>query len=304
MAEKRERTEEQKQRARERKREVRQRNVENGLCMNCGKFPPMEGVVLCKRCRDRRNATKRKLYENRTFEQRLAEAEKERMVRERWENTGLCTGCGQRPPVEGRKRCEVCIEKERTYYEKTKNIRNKNRRRLFADRKARGICIQCGVKDAMPGKSRCGECLAYQASVENRCRERKTDEQMREKRRKNTEHERLVREQRAKDGLCIKCARKKPDDGYLTCETCRAADRSRKAAGKIPRNEWPDYGLCYICGKNPIGKNPDGEQMRVCTGCRDRIMEKTVNSGSEANLTSRAAYIDRNRREHKRIFLK
>lgn len=274
------------------------------MCMSCGKVPPVDGMVLCQRCRERRNAAKKKYYANRTFVQRLNEAERERNRRKAWAESGLCSVCGQRPPMEGKKRCEVCIEKERAYYDKTRDNTNAKRRDIRAERKTRGICIQCGVRDAMPGKSRCGECLAYQASVENRRRERMAEEEIKEKRRKNTEHERKVREQRYKDGLCSKCGKKKPDDGYMTCEMCRVAERRRKASGKIPRSEWPNYGLCYICGKNPIGKNPDGEQMRVCTDCRDRIMEKTVNSGSEANLTSRAAYIDRNRREHKRIFLK
>ena len=69
----------------------------NGLCVNCGKNPPLSPFIACKSCREKQKASKAKL---RAY--RLANR--------------LCVRCGKRIPVSNSKNCSACNEKWRKHY--------------------------------------------------------------------------------------------------------------------------------------------------------------------------------------------
>lgn len=75
--------------------------------------------------------------------------------RERLE-AGLCTACGQRPPVDGIKRCKPCREIAREY-----------ERERAAVRRQLSLCVRC-AEPAAPGRTLCQRHLdaaaAYQRS--------------------------------------------------------------------------------------------------------------------------------------------
>ena len=92
-----------------------------GLCPECGKCPPASELSVCAPCGDRRRAAERarhakasaagKPYGGRDPEKRrkLAREKSARRARKRLE-AGLCTRCGKRPPVDGGRTCDVCLE--------------------------------------------------------------------------------------------------------------------------------------------------------------------------------------------------
>ena len=66
---------------------------EAGLCIQCGKQPPLEWRKSCPACLE------------------LARISSVRRYRAR-EAAGLCTTCGKRPPTERRKMCAPCRQKD------------------------------------------------------------------------------------------------------------------------------------------------------------------------------------------------
>ncbi len=73
---------------RERRAEFRAR----GGCAECGR-PTLPGRTKCKE-----HALYRAAWEEKTRDARIA--------------AGLCVACGKRPPKEGRRQCEECIERD------------------------------------------------------------------------------------------------------------------------------------------------------------------------------------------------
>lgn len=79
---------------------------------------------------------------------------KARVFREQWNSQGLCYNCREhRPVAEGRKRCEVCI-----------NRYNSFSRERYARRKAAHKCVICGTPIAPDeiGKAYCAACRERQ----------------------------------------------------------------------------------------------------------------------------------------------
>ena len=108
--------------------------LEAGLCIRCGKRPPVEDGTTCQPCRDKRQAAERKQY----AERRAA---------------GLCTRCGG-PVHDGLSRCAPCAAiEEATKCPERKNARS---RQLYAERRVAGLCTACGAPSQ--GASRCAPC--------------------------------------------------------------------------------------------------------------------------------------------------
>ena len=119
-------------RAKSKRRQKERR--EAGLCIRCGKQPPVEGGTTCAPCRDKRQAAERRQYEERRTE-------------------GLCTRCGG-PVLDGLSRCGPCaVIEEASKCPERKNARS---RKLYAERRARGLCTSCGAPSQ--GAARCAPC--------------------------------------------------------------------------------------------------------------------------------------------------
>ena len=108
--------------------------LEAGLCIRCGKQPPVEGGTTCVPCREKRQAAERRQY----AERRAA---------------GQCTRCGG-PVHDGLSRCARCaVIEEASKCPERKNARS---RELYAERRAQGLCTTCGAPSQ--GASRCAPC--------------------------------------------------------------------------------------------------------------------------------------------------
>ena len=105
-----------------------------GLCIRCGRQPPVEGGTTCTPCRAKRQAAEKRQYAERRA-------------------GGLCTRCGG-PAFDGLSRCGPCTVIE----DAGRNPERKNAasRRRYAERRARGLCTACGAPSQ--GASRCAPC--------------------------------------------------------------------------------------------------------------------------------------------------
>ncbi len=117
--------------------------TEAGLCIRCGKHPPVEGGTTCAPCREKRQAAERHQY----AERRAA---------------GRCTRCGGQVH-DGLSRCAPCAAiEEATKCPERKNARS---RKLYAERRAAGLCTACGAPSQ--GDARCAPCAkrSYEGSA-------------------------------------------------------------------------------------------------------------------------------------------
>ena len=160
---------------------------------------------------------------------------------------GICTHCGKPNPTPGKGFCPDCWEKE------------KKRRKLVKEYlKKRGICVSCGKNPAEPNRVQCMECAGKRM---DRYYEQggNTDKQ----RERNREYWREKSKQRRADGVCIRCGKRKPEEGKATCRHCLNKNKLYKERHreKVIRSQRTLYGLCYICGK------PALPNMGVCKDC-------------------------------------
>lgn len=107
---------------------------EAGLCIRCGRRPPVDGGTTCEPCREKRQAAEKRQYAARRA-------------------AGLCTRCGA-PVRDGLSRCAPCtVIDEAGRNPERKNARS---RKLYAERRAAGLCTACGAPSQ--GASRCAPC--------------------------------------------------------------------------------------------------------------------------------------------------
>lgn len=158
----------------------------------------------------------------------------------------MCPKCGKENPTPERSMCPDCAARN-------SELRKQNRK--YHERI--GICTHCGKNPAEPNKKLCYECLGqFQDSYSEKG---KTDEQ----KEKDRLRKRQLKQTRIENGLCPRCGKHQSQNGGL-CQRCRAYLKNYRDKNRcdLSRSERPDYGICYICGKNPTIKGK-----KVCDKC-------------------------------------
>lgn len=207
---------------------------------------------------------------------------------------GLCPCCGK-PVDRYAVYCSKCAEKlnarSREYRRTPEALEQYHAHQRIYDREKReylkeiGVC-KCG-KEVAIGFTSCPDCLEKdrqkkeQKRVSNR---QEYNEYMKEYRKNQTQKRRA-------EGLCTRCGKKLTDTSKATCAECRVKMRKQKNkrnAGKIPRSEWIENGMCYHCGKPVM----DGK--KVCPECYERnmkLLEKA--NASPAGIEAKRQYEER-----------
>jgi len=93
------------------RRAKRQKNIENGLCRDCGAmdYRVSRGMKLCARCQRRRDKKAQ------TYQKSGKRSEWQRNRREQFIAAGMCAKCGRNPPEEGKLQCTDCLVRQRIY---------------------------------------------------------------------------------------------------------------------------------------------------------------------------------------------
>ena len=152
---------------RERDRRLREERIAAGTCPKCGASPPEPDRRLCAECGEKRRRADRARYarakasgalyggKRSDAKRRSGRAGSKRRYHAR-RAAQLCAKCGQRPPAQGRSRCEACLDR-----------RNDRERELWAVRRAQAACGACG-DPAQDGAARCKTCARLQAGRPSR----------------------------------------------------------------------------------------------------------------------------------------
>jgi hypothetical protein len=142
--------------------------------------------------------------------------------------------------------------------------------------KEHGICVRCHHEKAIKGKTLCPECTD-KVSVENKKRYLANKEKFNE--RKKKQHKDLY-ERRKANGVCVRCGKRPPKDGLLSCTQCLIKQAKYKAEAferKGGTHRWLaiDLGLCAVCCKSPKMNDK-----KVCKQCYDHICTAAKATGA------------------------
>ena len=196
---------------RERSRRQAEQRREAGLCGKCGCTSVEPDRRTCEPCLEKKREADRRRY-HKAKDAGLkyggkSVATKRKVARiasrkrhEARRDSGMCTGCGQHPPVEGGTTCEPCLI-----------ARREADRTLYAARRAAGLCVRC-AGPTNGGGSRCAPCSVLES--EGRSAERKNEAARRRYWIRRTA------------GRCTDC--NAPSQGAARCDPCarRSYERS------------------------------------------------------------------------------
>ena len=123
----------------------------NHLCAECGKNSVPEGEKICPECR----AKRANLRKPRTDEQKKLFREKQNSLYIERVEQGICTRCGKRKAMPGKKKCGICLAKDAEIHRK-KYVDRPNIREY---RKENHLCYFCGNPIDLPtGNNICSAC--------------------------------------------------------------------------------------------------------------------------------------------------
>ena len=232
---------------RERHRRRTAERLARSICPKCGKTPAAPGRSVCAPCGERRRESERARYARgkaagepyggrKPESRRRSARERSRKRRRDRREAGLCTSCGDAPPVEGGRSCEPCREARRAV-----------ERELYAARRAAGLCGRCG-ETTFKGASLCVPCAAL---CDGRNQEKK-----------NAARRGRYARLRAL-GLCTDCGGES-SGGAARCEPC--ARRSYVSSGEhrgLPLYP-PRYTVVELATGEDHGTWDSWEEVAMC----------------------------------------
>lgn len=126
---------------------------ENHLCTECGKNKVPDGERICPECR-----AKRMSWIKITEEQKIRYAlrfrsQQKNLYQQRVEG-GICTRCGKRKALSGKKKCGICLEKDAEVHRR-KRMEKGNIRTFRAENH---LCYFCGNEIDLPSGNICSKC--------------------------------------------------------------------------------------------------------------------------------------------------
>lgn len=133
--------------------------------------------------------------------------------------------------------------------------------------KEHGICTRCHVEDAIKGQTRCANCAEIQREKSKERYQQTKEYHIAYSKRWS----KATYEERKSSGICVRCGKRPPQDGKLSCTQClikqaKYKENSFRRKGGTPRWLAIDIGLCAVCCKNPKMKDK-----KVCQSCYDSI---------------------------------
>ena len=116
-------------------RETRELRRLIGLCPTCGKEKLFGDEKQCITCRQKAHESRTPLTDEQKEKYRKRFSERQKSLREERKAAGICTRCGKRAAAPGRKKCEVCLEKDAELY------RRKSKVNIIEYRRENNLCF-------------------------------------------------------------------------------------------------------------------------------------------------------------------
>ena len=186
-----------------------------------------------------------------------------RHYRKRKEN-GLCPVCGKPLDREGHY-CSSCLEKNRIYHQENRDFFRENH-----------LCTECGKVKVFGDDKICPECRAKRQSW----RKPLTEEQKERYGLHFKSQQRMLYRERAENGICTRCGKRKVAPGKKKCSICleKDAEQHRKKYMDMPniKEFRKKNNLCYFCGN--VIDLPSGN---ICSKCQENFRKNGRKHGGE-----------------------
>lgn len=142
------------------------------------------------------------------------------------------------------------------------------------------ICISCCNENAERGRTKCIMCLAKDA--ERHAKKYDVPESRTKMNEANRKSYHKTRQERIEQGLCPRCGKRKPTEGYKMCAICRNKERihrenQRRQAGVMSIQIKLESDVCYFCGAERMKGH------KVCEKCYERQMKLMQNCHAHRN---------------------
>lgn len=124
----------------------------------------------------------------------------------------LCPECGKREIGDRATMCHTCQMRERRAY-----LRNK------------GICPECGKNELFGEEKTCIECRAKDAE---RAMQRYYSNHEKIRAYQNEAQHRF-KEKRKEEGICVRCGKRKAEEGRFRCKICLAKEANESRMRKL-----------------------------------------------------------------------
>lgn len=138
------------EKVREYRRQNRKFYRENHICSECGKNIVPNGESTCPECRAKR-ANLRKPHID---EQKKMFREKQNSLYMYRVEQGICTRCGKRKAISGKKKCGICLAKDAEIHRK----KYADRPNIREYRKENNLCYFCGDPIDLHMSNTCSKC--------------------------------------------------------------------------------------------------------------------------------------------------
>lgn len=155
----------------------------------------------------------------------------EKCYRNRREN-GLCPRCGKTLDRKGYF-CSSCLDKSNQYCRETRGFYRKI-----------GICPVCRKESLFGEERQCIECREKAYARRNPY----TEEQRERYNSRVRSRQKSLYHERAENGICTRCGKRKADSGRKKCGACREKEnqRRRKYTADAKKERYLN-GLCFFC---------------------------------------------------------
>ncbi len=148
----------------EKNRKYRQENRDfyrkNHICTVCGKEKVPDGERVCPECRAKRFSRKSATHEQKIRYSSHFRSQQNLLYQQRVEE-GICTRCGKRKALSGKKKCGICLGKDAEIHRRKRM--EKGNIRTF--RSENHLCYFCGNKIDLKSGNICSKC--YEKFREN-----------------------------------------------------------------------------------------------------------------------------------------
>lgn len=147
------------------------------------------------------------------------------------------------------------------------------------------ICVRCGSEEALPNRILCYECNEKNNKSSKKYKETKED-----KREYYKEYYKQKRQKAGKEGICIRCFRRKSIPGSKQCIECKEHARKtyleKKLKSKITKTEEKEYlNKCRICGAEEVVKDK-----KVCINCYQYLIKNISKATKKATEKNKSHY--------------
>lgn len=137
------------------RRENRNFYRENNICTNCGKVKVPKGERICPECRANRENKRKPLTEQQRAQYNKAFRWQQKILYQQRKEQGICTRCGKRKAILGKKKCGICLQKDAEFH----RLKYMDKPNVREYRGNNHLCYYCGNPiDLKMGKI-CSSCL-------------------------------------------------------------------------------------------------------------------------------------------------